>query len=69
MQRVTFLHLEFVGPGKVLLVGAVDLTGDAPEPQVAQRLHAVTARIEEREHVERAVLTLSVPEDETLARR
>ncbi len=68
VQRVTFLHLEFVGPGKVLLVAAVDLTGDAPEPQVAQRLRAVTARIEEREHVERAVLTLSVPEDETLAR-
>jgi cation diffusion facilitator family transporter len=67
VQRVTFLHLEFVGPGKVFLVAAVDLTGDAPEPEVAQRLHAVTARIEGREHVERAVLTLSVPEDETLA--
>ncbi|WP_457208307.1 cation diffusion facilitator family transporter [Nocardioides sp. P5_C9_2] len=69
VQRVTFRHLEFVGPGRVFLVAAVDLTGDAPEPQVAQRLHAVTARIEEREHVERAVLTLSVPEDETLARQ
>jgi cation diffusion facilitator family transporter len=66
VQRVTFLHLEFVGPGKVFLIAAVDLTGDAPEPEVARRLHDARARIEEREHVERAVLTLSVPEDETI---
>lgn len=66
VQRVTFLHLEFVGPGKVFLIAAVDLTGDAPEPLVAQRLHDVRMRIEEREHVERAVLTLAVAEDETL---
>ena len=31
VERVTFLHLEFVGPGKVFLVAAVDLTGDATE--------------------------------------
>jgi cation diffusion facilitator family transporter len=68
VQRVTFLHLEFVGPGKVLLIAAVDLAGDDPEPAVARRLHAVTARIEEHEHVARAVLTLSAPEDESLAR-
>ena len=36
VQRVTFLHLEFVGPGKVFLVASVDLTGDAPEAEVAQ---------------------------------
>lgn len=66
VQRVTFLHLEFVGPGKIFLIAAVDLTGDAPEAGVAQRLRAVTAGIEEHEHVARAVLTLSVPEDETL---
>lgn len=68
VQRVTFLHLEFVGPGKVLLIAAVDLAGDDPEPALARRLHAVTARIEEHEHVERAVLTLSAPEDESLVR-
>jgi cation diffusion facilitator family transporter len=66
VQRVGFLHLEFVGPGKVFLIAAVDLAGDAPEPEVARRLHAVRARIEEHEHVERAVLTLAVAEDDTL---
>ena len=67
IERVTFLHLEFVGPGKVFLVAAVDLTGDATEALVAHRLHAITDRIEQHERVARAVLTLSTAEDETLA--
>ncbi|MCW2832485.1 MAG: cation diffusion facilitator family transporter [Nocardioides sp.] len=66
VERVTFLHLEFVGPGKVFLVAAVDLIGDSPETATSRRLRAVTARLEEHENIERAVLTLSVPEDETL---
>ena len=67
IQRVTFLHLEYVGPGKVFLVAAVDLTGDAPEGEVAHRLRAMTKRIEGHDNVARAILTLSVPEDEALA--
>lgn len=67
VQRVTFLHLEFVGPGKVFLVASIDLIGDAPETQVAHRLRAMTERIEGRDNVARAVLTLSVPEDESLS--
>ena len=35
---MTFLHLEFVGPGRVFLVAAVDLTGDDTESEVAGRL-------------------------------
>lgn len=66
IERVTFLHLEFVGPGKVFLIAAVDLTGDDKESAVAQRLKAVTARIEGHDNVARAVLTLSVAEEETL---
>ncbi|PUA82114.1 cation transporter [Nocardioides currus] len=66
VQRVTFLHLEYVGPGKVFLVAAVDLTGDSPETEVARRLRTITERIEGHDNVARAVLTLSSPEDESL---
>ena len=66
MERVGFLHLEFVGPGKVLLMAAVDLAGDAPEPEVATRLREIATRIEEHELVARAFLTLAVAADPTL---
>jgi cation diffusion facilitator family transporter len=66
VEKVTFLHLEFVGPGKVLLIAAADLTGDQPEPLVARRLRAIAERIETHELVERAFLTLSTPGDEPL---
>ncbi len=63
---MTFLHLEFVGPGRVFLVAAVDLTGDDSESQVAVRLAELGRRIEERELVERAMITLSRPDAATL---
>ena len=59
VERITFLHLEFVGPGRVFLVAAVDLTGDDTESRVAGRLAQLGRRIEERELVERAMITLS----------
>ncbi len=68
VERVTLLHLEFVGPGKVLLIAAVGLTGDGSEASVAHRLRVVTDRVEQHECVERAFLILSVAEDETLPR-
>jgi cation diffusion facilitator family transporter len=60
---VTYLHLEYVGPGLVYLVAAVDLTEDAPEHEVAIRLRRLAQALEERPHVRRAILTLSVPGD------
>jgi cation diffusion facilitator family transporter len=59
VERITFLHLEFVGPGRVFLVAAVDLTGDDTESRVAGRLAELGRRVEERELVERAMITLS----------
>ncbi|MCS5498766.1 cation diffusion facilitator family transporter [Cnuibacter physcomitrellae] len=67
IQRVTYLHLEFVGPQRVYLVAAVDIVGDSPEPQVAVALARLARRIEEDEAVETAVLTLSAPDDRDLA--
>jgi cation diffusion facilitator family transporter len=66
VEKVTFLHLEFVGPGKVLLLAAADITGDQPETLVAQRLRAIAERIETHELVERAFVTLATPGDEPL---
>ena len=43
IERITFLHLEFVGPSKVFLVAAVDLVGDEAEGAVATRLNDIAA--------------------------
>ncbi|MGN6753885.1 MAG: cation diffusion facilitator family transporter [Intrasporangium sp.] len=66
VEKVTFLHLEFVGPGKVLLLAATDITGDQPETLVAERLRAIAERVEAHELVEKAFITLSTPGDEGL---
>ena len=62
VERVTFLHLEFVGPGRVFLVAAVDLTGDDTEAEVAGRLAELGHRVEQHELVELAMITLSLPD-------
>ena len=59
VERVTFLHLEFVGPSRVFLVAAVDLTGDETESLVAGRLAELGRRLERNEVIERAMITLS----------
>lgn len=59
VERVTYLHLEYVGPERVFLVAAVDLIGNAPESDVADDLYAVEQEIERNEHIAEAVLTLS----------
>ena len=66
IERVTYLHLEFVGPGRVFLVAAVDLLGDAPESEVAWRLRAIEAQVEAHPMVMRAVLTLATPQEPAL---
>ncbi|MFC7595939.1 cation diffusion facilitator family transporter [Terrabacter sp. GCM10028922] len=66
VERITFLHLEFVGPGRVFLVAAVDLTGDDTEARAAARLAALGRRVEGHELVERAMITLSRPDAPTI---
>ena len=66
IDRVTYLHLEFVGPQRLFVVAAVDLTGDDREPDLAVRLRRVEQDIEQRSLIEDAVLTLSLPEDRSL---
>ena len=66
VQQVTFLHLEYVGAGRLFLIGAVDLTGNAPEDVLAAHLQRLEDRLAENPVVERAVLTLSAPGEEPL---
>ncbi len=66
IDRVTYLHLEFVGPGRVFLVAAVDIVGNDTEVHVATALRRVESDLELNEHVEEAILTLAVPEEPSL---
>ncbi|WP_083701876.1 cation diffusion facilitator family transporter [Tersicoccus sp. Bi-70] len=66
VERVTYLHLEFVGPGRIFLVAAVDLAGDRTESEVAERLRAVEARVEQHDRITEAVLTLATRAEPSL---
>ncbi|CAN5287814.1 cation transporter [soil metagenome] len=66
IERVTYLHLEFVGPGRLYLVAAVDLAGDRPEDEVARRLRRIEQQIETIEFIDTAVLTLAVSDEASL---
>jgi cation diffusion facilitator family transporter len=69
IARVTYLHTEFVGPSRLYLVAAVDMTGDDTEEHVAVALRRVERELEEHDVVEEAVLTLSTPDEPSLLPR
>jgi len=69
IERVTYLHTEFVGPGRLYLVAAVDMTGDDSEEHVAVALRRVERELEDHDAVEEAVLTLSTPDEPSLTPR
>jgi cation diffusion facilitator family transporter len=61
VQTVSTLHLEYVGPDKLFLVGSVDLVGDDPESEAAEELQRLEDHLEERPEIARAVLSLAAP--------
>ncbi len=66
VERVTFLHLEFVGPGQIFLTAAVDLVGNEHETTVADRLRVISRRLEAEQNIVRALITLSTSDDVSL---
>jgi cation diffusion facilitator family transporter len=66
IERITYLHTEYVGPSRLFVVAAVDLTGDDREPDLAERLRRIEAEIEQDEMIEDAVLTLAPRADPAL---
>ena len=66
IERLTYLHVEYVGPQRMFVVAAVDLVGDDAESHLAVRLHRVEADIEQDPLIEDAVLTLALPDAESL---
>ena len=66
VDRVTYLHIEYVGPMRFFVVAAVDLVGNEDESSVAQRLRALQDDIERHTLVADAVMTLSTPEEKSL---
>jgi len=67
VDRVTALRLEFIGPRQVYLVADVDLTGDDTETHLAVRLRALEAQIRQSPAVVDCTLSLSAPDEATLA--
>ena len=66
IDRITYLHLEYVGPGRLYLVASVDMAGDDVEHSVAVRLWQVEHELEQQEGIEEAVLTLATPDEVSL---
>lgn len=66
IDRVTYLHLEYVGPDRLFLVAEVDLAGDSREHDVAVQLRRIEQEIEQHEFIETAVLGLSVHDEASL---
>jgi len=67
IERVTYLHLEFIGPERLYLVAAVDLVGNSREDDVALTLRRLETSIEgEVEYLAEVVLTLSASDEASL---
>jgi cation diffusion facilitator family transporter len=66
IDRITYLHVEFVGPSRLFVVAAVDLTGDDPESDLALRFRRLEADIERSELIEDAILTPAPPDEPSL---
>lgn len=66
VDRVTYLHVEYVGPSRLYLVAAVDMTGDEVEHDLAVRLRRVERQLEDHDVIEEAVLTLATADEPSL---
>ena len=66
IDSVSYLHLEWVGPKKIFMVAAVDITGNQQEQQIAQKFEDIENQFRANPLFQEAILTLSVPNAEVL---
>jgi cation diffusion facilitator family transporter len=66
IDRITYLHVEYVGPSRLFLVAAVDLVGNDREGELALRFRRVEADIERSDLIEDAILTPAPPDEPAL---
>jgi cation diffusion facilitator family transporter len=66
VDRVTYLHVEYAGPGELFLVAAIDFAGNDSEDSLARTLRRLEAELEDDPRVTEAVLTLAAPEEADL---
>lgn len=66
VDRVTYLHAEFTGPGTLYLVAAIDFVGNTSENDLARTLRRLESEIEADPRVTEAVLTLATPDETSL---
>ncbi|MEJ3405727.1 cation diffusion facilitator family transporter [Rathayibacter sp. YIM 133350] len=67
IERVTYLHIEFIGPAQLLFIAAVDLAGDDSESHVAYALRRIEEELTGQPYIVEAVLTLSAPDEASLS--
>ena len=61
IESVSYLHLEWVGPKKIFMVAAVDITGNQQENDIAQKFEDIENQFRANPIFQEAILTLSVP--------
>lgn len=66
IERVTFAHMEYVGPSRIFVIAAVDLVADDRESVLQGRLQAAEDRLHADPLIARAVLSLAAPGDTPL---
>ncbi|WP_082468154.1 cation diffusion facilitator family transporter [Leifsonia sp. Leaf264] len=66
VDRVTSLHVEFIGPGQLFLIAAVDLAGNVAEDALAVELRRIERELERDPHLARVVLTVSAADEASL---
>lgn len=67
IERVTFAHMEYVGPSRIFVIAAVDLVQDDRESVLQGRLQAAEDRLHADPLIARAVLSLSEPGEQALS--
>ena len=65
IESVSLLHTEWVGADRLFVVASVDVTGDVRESELRARVQAVEDLLEQEPVVQRALLTLTRPGDQT----